>query len=104
MAESGSTQFLIYFALFIGFVGVILAPSVNLGLGLKLTPGQFSTQVFIPTTISLLFLFAGYVGLSLIDYDELTLQYMLITSSIGATLFACLSMILSWNRIRFAAF
>lgn len=101
MAE---VQFLIYFALFIGFLGVILAPSVNLGLGLKLTPGQFTTQVFIPTTISLLFIFAGLVGLSLMNYDEVTLQYMLITSSIGATLISSLSMILSWNRIRFAAF
>ena len=104
MDDKGPLKFLFGFFMFLGVVGIILTPSIPLGLGQKLSANQYLTQIGIPSTISLIFILAAYIGFSYLNYDEQLLQYMLIASSTGAILISLLSISLSWNRIRYAAF
>jgi hypothetical protein len=104
MDSSGTLKFLFGFFMFIGIGGILTTSAIPAAMGQKLSPSQYAAQVFFPSTVSLLFILAAYVGFSFMDYDEQLLQYMLIASSCGAILISLLSISLSWNRIRYAAF
>jgi hypothetical protein len=104
MDSNSPLKFLFGFSMLIGILGIILTPAIPFGLGQKLSPSEYGTQIFLPSTIFLLFILAAYIGFSYLNYDEQVLQYMLITSSCGAILISLLSISLSWNRIRYAAF
>ena len=85
-------------------VGLILTPAIPLGLDQKLSPGQYLSQIFVPSTISLLLILGTYFGLYKINYDVTTLQYMTIAAICGASLISLMSISFSWQRIKYAAF
>lgn len=97
-------EFMFSVFMFLGILGILLSPSTPLIMNQKLTSQQYTTQVFLPSTISLLLILFAYVGFSYINYDEIKLQYMIIFSALGSILISLLSISLSWNRIRYAAF
>ena len=92
------------FLLFIGIVGLILTPAIPLGLNQKLSPGQYLSQIFVPSTISLVLVIFTYFGLSSMDYNPTSLQFMTIAAICGASLISLMSISFSWQRIKYAAF
>jgi hypothetical protein len=97
-------EFMFGLFMFLGIIGIIVSPAAPLAMNMKLSPNQYSTQIFLPSTFSLLLVLGAYVGFSYLDYDETKLQYMIIFSALGGILISLLSISLSWNRIRYAAF
>ena len=97
-------DFMFSLFMFLGIIGILVSPAAPLIMNQKLTSSQYVTQVFPPSIISLLLILAAYVRFSYIEYSEQKLQYMIIFSALGAMLISLLSISLSWNRLRYAAF
>jgi hypothetical protein len=97
-----ATEFMYYFFMFIGFLGLIGCTIVPAALGKKLKADDYALQVFTPSTIAILFIGLAFIGLNWNSGDEFKLSLMTIATVVGALGISLTAIMMSMNRIRWA--
>ena len=84
----------------IGYLLVIIPTIVAWYNGVKLTKGDFTTQLFIPQTIGLILIFFGIMGSFSNNTDPLLWQVLTVLTASASALFSITSGVLSTTIIR----
>ena len=96
-------KYLYYAALALGFPLLFFIPVIPAGAGTKYKKEDYGTQIFLPTTIALLLIFIGLLGLNAANYDERKIAILAISSAVVASCISIASMMMSVVRIRWAS-